>query len=72
MHHIVLKLCMDRVHFEYFHLFFILGFFQLPLWSGTLTLLDEVLLPSLSLMECNCAIAEEVWGLLRYFPYEIR
>jgi len=43
-----------------------------PLWSGTVTLLDEALLPALSLMECNCAVAEEIWGLMKYFPYEIR
>ena len=45
---------------------------QVPLWSGTVTLLDEALLPALSLMECNCAVAEEIWGLMKYFPYEIR
>ena len=45
---------------------------QVGVWCGFLTLLDEVLLPSLSLLECNSSIAEELWGLLKAFPYQIR
>ncbi|XP_057313993.1 THO complex subunit 2-like [Hydractinia symbiolongicarpus] len=41
-------------------------------YGGILTLLDEVLLPSMSLLECNCCVAEELWGLLKRVPYEVR
>ncbi|XP_023214734.1 THO complex subunit 2-like, partial [Centruroides sculpturatus] len=37
-----------------------------------ITLLDEALLPSLSLLECNCCMAEELWSLLKLFPYQYR
>merc|ERR1719494_262381 len=40
--------------------------------AGVLTLIDEVLFPSLSILECNCGIAEELWGLLKRFPYDVR
>merc|ERR1719508_197435 len=38
----------------------------------TLTLMDEVFLPSLSLLSSNCCLAEEIWSVLRHFPYEQR
>ena len=38
----------------------------------TLTLMDEVFLPSLSLLPSNCCLAEEIWSLLKHFPYEQR
>ena len=34
--------------------------------------MDEVFLPSLSLTESNCALAEEIWTVLRAFPYHFR
>lgn len=39
---------------------------------GFLTILDEVLLPSLTLLPCNCCLSEELWSLLKLFPYELR
>ncbi len=33
---------------------------------------DEVLLPALSLTECNCCLAEEVWAVLGAYPYHAR
>ena len=39
---------------------------------GFLTLVIEVLLPSLSLLPCNCCMSEEVWSFLRLFKYEHR
>lgn len=33
---------------------------------------EQVLLPSLSLLECNCCMAEELWSLLKLFPYQTR
>merc|ERR1719309_497292 len=40
-----------------------------PLYHEALTLFDEVLLPSLSLVPANCCLAEEMWVILRVFPY---
>ncbi|CAB4031219.1 THO complex subunit 2, partial, partial [Paramuricea clavata] len=44
----------------------------LAVWNGLIELVDQVLFPSLSLLECNPSIAEEVWILLKAFPYNIR
>lgn len=30
------------------------------------------ILPSLAYLECNCCIAEEIWTLLKLYPYQIR
>ena len=38
----------------------------------TITLMDEVFLPSLSLLNANCCLAEEIWTILKHFPYEQR
>ncbi|ELU01720.1 hypothetical protein CAPTEDRAFT_223841 [Capitella teleta] len=37
-----------------------------------LTVYDEVLLPSLSLLPNNCAVAEEIWGFIKLLRYEYR
>lgn len=42
------------------------------LHSDILTILDVALLPSLSFMDCNCCVAEEIWNILKYFPYQNR
>ena len=42
------------------------------LYYDALTLMDEVLLPALSLSECNCCLAEEIWTVLRVYPYHHR
>uniref|UniRef100_A0A3P9JYT3 THO complex subunit 2 n=1 Tax=Oryzias latipes TaxID=8090 RepID=A0A3P9JYT3_ORYLA len=39
------------------------------LLSCFLSIADQVLLPSLSLMECNACMSEELWGLFKLFPY---
>ncbi|XP_025088766.1 THO complex subunit 2-like isoform X1 [Pomacea canaliculata] len=41
-------------------------------YYGLLTIVDDALLPSLSLQPGNCCMAEELWGLVRLYPYEIR
>ncbi|XP_028517932.1 THO complex subunit 2 isoform X2 [Exaiptasia diaphana] len=41
-------------------------------WCGFLTLMDEVLLPSISLLECNSSLAEELWGMIKCYPYQVR
>ena len=42
------------------------------LYFLTITLMDEVFLPSLSLLTANCCLAEEIWATLKHFPYEQR
>ena len=37
-----------------------------------INILDEVILPGVSLTEGNCGLAEELWSLLKLFPYELR
>lgn len=45
---------------------------QDTLLSCFLSIADQVLLPSLSLMECNACMSEELWGLFKLFPYQHR
>lgn len=43
------------------------------LYYDALTIMDEVMLPALSLMESpNCCLAEEIWSILRVYPYHMR
>ena len=42
------------------------------LYYDILTILDVALLPSLSFMDCNCCVAEEMWNILKYYPYQNR
>ncbi|KAJ8922768.1 hypothetical protein NQ315_007803 [Exocentrus adspersus] len=42
------------------------------LYHDILSLIDVTILPSLSYLDCNCCIAEEVWGLLKLYPYQVR
>ena len=37
-----------------------------------LLIIDEVLLPSLSLLDVNGCLAIELWALIKLFPYDIR
>jgi hypothetical protein len=41
-------------------------------YFGFLNMLDEVLLPSMSMLPCNCCLSEELWAFLKLFPYELR
>ncbi|XP_014678844.1 PREDICTED: THO complex subunit 2-like, partial [Priapulus caudatus] len=43
-----------------------------PLYCGFLAVIDEVVLPSLSTMEGNCCMAEELWTMLKHVPYTHR
>ncbi|XP_063616072.1 THO complex subunit 2 [Cydia splendana] len=43
-----------------------------PLQHEALTVLDAAILPSLTLMEGNCCMAEEVYTLLKLYPYQCR
>ena len=42
------------------------------LYYDALTLMDEVFLPALALSESNCCLAEEIWTVLRAYPYHHR
>ncbi|KAF2879485.1 hypothetical protein ILUMI_26680 [Ignelater luminosus] len=42
------------------------------LYYDILTLLDSTILPALSYMDCNCCIAEEIWNILKLYPYQTR
>ncbi|XP_033742553.1 THO complex subunit 2-like isoform X3 [Pecten maximus] len=41
-------------------------------YYGFLNMLDEVLLPGMVLLPCNCCISEELWGFIKLFPYMLR
>lgn len=62
---VLMSLCNCNVHaFEFSS--------QETLLSCFLSIADQVLLPSLSLMECNACMSEELWGLFKLFPYQHR
>ena len=42
------------------------------LYYDVLTIMDQVFLPALSLSEGNCCLAEEIWSILRIYPYHCR
>ncbi|XP_052738245.1 THO complex subunit 2 isoform X1 [Bicyclus anynana] len=43
-----------------------------PLYYEAITVLDTAILPALTLMEGNCCMAEEVYTLLKLYPYQCR
>uniref|UniRef100_A0A8D0CBS1 THO complex subunit 2 n=1 Tax=Salvator merianae TaxID=96440 RepID=A0A8D0CBS1_SALMN len=45
---------------------------KMILFSCLLSITDQVLLPSLSLMDCNACMSEELWGMFKTFPYQHR
>ncbi|XP_057661904.1 THO complex subunit 2 isoform X1 [Diorhabda carinulata] len=42
------------------------------IYYDILSLIDITILPSLSYLDCNCCIAEDIWTLLKLYPYQIR
>lgn len=42
------------------------------LYDECLSLLDASILPALSYMDCNCCVAEEIWSVIKFFPYHYR
>lgn len=42
------------------------------LYYDCLSLLDASILPALSYMDCNCCVAEEIWSVIKFFPYHYR
>ncbi|XP_037078620.1 LOW QUALITY PROTEIN: THO complex subunit 2-like [Pollicipes pollicipes] len=42
------------------------------LFYDVLTILEESVLPCLVLLEANCCLAEEIWTVLNFYPYQHR
>jgi THO complex subunit 2 len=42
------------------------------LYYDCMTMLDSAVLPALSYMDCNCCIAEEIWSVIKFYPYQYR
>ncbi|XP_055634886.1 THO complex subunit 2 isoform X2 [Toxorhynchites rutilus septentrionalis] len=42
------------------------------LYYDVISLLDSAILPSLSYMDCNCCVAEEIWSIIKLYPYQYR
>uniref|UniRef100_A0A182MYW7 THO complex subunit 2 n=1 Tax=Anopheles dirus TaxID=7168 RepID=A0A182MYW7_9DIPT len=49
-----------------------LGKDQEQLYYDILTLLDASVLPALAYMDCNCCVAEEIWSIVKLYPYQYR
>lgn len=45
---------------------------ELAFYNQIYTLLNDVLMPSLSMISMNPSLAIELWNLLKLFPYEMR
>lgn len=45
---------------------------ELAFFNQIYTLLNEILLPSLSMLNMNPCVAIEIWNLLKLFPFEMR
>ncbi|CAH1128850.1 unnamed protein product [Ceutorhynchus assimilis] len=43
-----------------------------PLYHDIVSILDITIFPSLSYLDCNCCISEEIWSLIKIYPYQIR
>uniref|UniRef100_A0A8D8ZLW5 THO complex subunit 2 n=1 Tax=Cacopsylla melanoneura TaxID=428564 RepID=A0A8D8ZLW5_9HEMI len=43
-----------------------------PLYYDAVSVLDRVILPSLSHSEANCCLAEEIWSIIKLYPYQTR
>lgn len=42
------------------------------LYFDCISLIDASVLPALSYMDCNCCVAEEIWSIIKMFPYHHR
>lgn len=42
------------------------------LYYEVMTIMDSAILPALSYLDCNCPMAEEVWTVLKFYPYHYR
>uniref|UniRef100_W8BMU3 THO complex subunit 2 n=2 Tax=Ceratitis capitata TaxID=7213 RepID=W8BMU3_CERCA len=42
------------------------------LYFEVMTVIDAAILPALSYLDCNCPMAEEIWTVLKFFPYHFR
>jgi hypothetical protein len=42
------------------------------IYYDVLEIIEEYILPSLAMLESPCAFSEEIWGLMKLLPYNIR
>lgn len=42
------------------------------LYHDCISIIDASILPALSYMDCNCCVAEEIWSIIKMFPYHHR
>lgn len=42
------------------------------LYYNCISIIDASILPALSYMDCNCCVAEEIWSIIKMFPYHHR
>lgn len=42
------------------------------LYYDCMSIIDASILPALSYMDCNCCVAEEIWSIIKMFPYHHR
>lgn len=42
------------------------------MYFDILSLLDSSILPALSYLDCNCCVAEEIWTVVKFYPYQFR
>lgn len=42
------------------------------LYYSCISIIDASILPALSYMDCNCCVAEEIWSVIKMFPYHHR
>lgn len=42
------------------------------LYNEIINVLDSAIFPALSYLDCNCCVAEEIWLIVKFFPYSHR
>lgn len=45
---------------------------ELSLYHDIITMLDSCVLPALTYMDSNCCVAEEIWSVVKFYPYQYR
>ncbi len=45
---------------------------ELAFYNQIYSMLNDILMPSLSMVQMNPCLAQELWNLLKMFPYEMR
>lgn len=42
------------------------------MYNEIINVLDTAIFPSLSYLDCNCCVAEEIWSIVKLYPYSYR